>query len=81
MPAGPEALQIFSDNLLQHMPIEREIRDQPLQLGAFFPQLPQLPQFTQPKPRILPLPHIERLLADAYLAADLRDGCSTLHVP
>ncbi len=63
--AGPEALQLFSHDLLQHMAIEREIRHQAFQLGILLTELPQFAQFTEAQPRILALPRVKRLLADA----------------
>src|SRR5215813_4393612 len=63
------------------MPIQREIVHQSLQLGVFLTELPKFPQFTQPQPRIVPLPHIARLLGDPHLPADLRHGRATFRLP
>ena len=59
-PAGPEAVQLCSDELLYPMAIERAIGHQPLQLAVVFPQLPQLPQLAQPQARIFELPRLKR---------------------
>ena len=59
------------------MAIQREIRHQPFQLGIFLSQLPELAQFAQPEPRVLTLPHVERLLADAHRAIDFSNRRST----
>ncbi len=40
-----EALQLFLDNLLQDVPVEAQVRDQPLQLVVLFTQLAQFTQF------------------------------------
>src|SRR3569833_37970 len=66
-----EASELFCDDLLQDVPIEAEIGDQPLQLVVLFAQLTQLPQLVQTEPRILLLPEIKALLTDAVLAAYL----------
>ncbi len=79
--AGPEALQLFSDNLLQHVPIERQIGHEAFQLGILLTELPQFAQFAEAEPRILPLPHVERLLADPHLPADVHHGRAPLHLP
>ncbi len=79
--AGPEALQLFRDDLLQPMPIEREIGHQPLQLRVFFPQLSQLTQLAQSESRILSLPQVERLLTDADLPADVHHSRPALRLP
>lgn len=50
--AGPETLQLFSHDLLQHMAIEREIRHQAFQLGILLTELPQFAQFTEAQPRL-----------------------------
>ena len=38
-----EALQLFCDDLLQDVSVEREIGNQPLQLAIFFPQTAAIP--------------------------------------
>jgi hypothetical protein len=79
--AGPEAVQLFSHDLLQHRAIEREIRHQAFQLGILLTELPQFAQFTEAQPRILALPHVKRLLADADLPAHVHHGRATLCFP
>ena len=51
--AGPEAVQLFSHDLLQHMVIEQEIRHQAFQLGILITELPQFAQFTEASPAYL----------------------------
>jgi hypothetical protein len=41
-PAAAEALQLFCDDLLQDVPVQTEISNQPLQLAVLLAQLPQL---------------------------------------
>lgn len=36
--AGGEALQLFSDDLLEHVPVQREISDQSLELRVLLTQ-------------------------------------------
>jgi len=66
-----EASQLFSDDLLEDVPIEREVRHQLLQFAVFVAQRPQLAHLLQPHAGELLLPPIEALLADAEPAADL----------
>jgi hypothetical protein len=63
------------------MAIEREIRHQAFQLGILLTELPQFAQFTEAQPRILALPHVKRLLADADLPAHVHHGRATLCFP
>lgn len=79
--ADPEAVQIFSRDFLQHLAIEREIRHQAFQLGILLTELPQFSQFTEAQPRILALPHVKRLLADADLPAHIHPSRATLCSP
>jgi hypothetical protein len=48
--ADAEASQLFSDDLLQHVPVQREVRHQLLQLGIVIAQLAQLSQLASPIP-------------------------------
>jgi len=79
--AGPEAVQLFSHDLRQHMVIEREIRHQAFQLGILITELPQFAQFTEAQPRILALLQVKRLLANADLPAHVHPGRATLCFP
>jgi len=79
--AGAEALELFSDDLLQHVAIERQIRHELLQLAVLLAQLPQLSQFTQTYPAVLSLPGVKCLLANPELPADLRRFFSTFRLP
>src|SRR5208337_2818959 len=69
--AGGEALQLSSDDLLQHVSVQRQIRHQPLELGVLLAQLPELAQLAQSQACVLLLPHVVRGFADAVLAAQL----------
>jgi hypothetical protein len=42
-----EASQLFSDDLLEDVPIERQVSDHLLQLAVFVAQRPQLAQLLQ----------------------------------
>src|SRR5208337_2119241 len=69
--AGAEALQLFSDYLLQHVPVQRQIRDQMLELRVLLPQLPEFAQLAQSQPSVLLLPNVVRGFAYAVLAAEV----------
>jgi hypothetical protein len=58
--------------------IEGEIRDDPFQFAVFVAQRPQLAELRQAEPGKLPLPAVERLLADAEPATDLGDFFAAL---
>jgi hypothetical protein len=73
-----EALQLFSHDLLQHVPVQREIGDQAFELAILFAQLPQLTQFVQGQAAVLFLPDLERGFADAVLAANIRHPFAAL---
>ncbi len=75
------SLELFSDNLLQHMSIKREIRHQAFKFGILLTELPQLPQRAQPQSFLLSLPHVKPLLADSHRPTDLGYGCHALRVP
>jgi hypothetical protein len=66
-----EALQLFLHDLLQDMPLQREIRDQVLKLRVLLTQLPELAQLAQAQSRLLLLPNVERGFADPVFAADV----------
>ena len=72
---------MFSHDLLQHVPIQREIRHQAFEFGVLFAQLSQLAQFAQPELGVVPFPHVERLLTDAHLTTHCRDCRPTLRLP
>lgn len=78
---GAEALEFYSDDLLQHVPIERQIRHQPLQLRVLIAHLSQLSQLAQTHTGVLPLPDVTHLLADPQLPADLCDLLSAFGWP
>ena len=63
---------LFFDNFLQDVPIERQIGHQPLQSGVLIPQLPELADLEKPKVAVALLPDVERRLADPHLSADVR---------
>ena len=60
-----EALQLFSDDLLQDVAIEREIRHELFQLAVFVAERSQLADLLEADACELLLPTIEALLADA----------------
>jgi hypothetical protein len=69
----------FSDQLLQRLVIQREIRDQALQPAILVLELPQPPGLIDLEAAVLGFPPVERLLPDAVpttevgrLAARLR---------
>src|SRR5579862_2882027 len=76
-----QASELFCDDLLQDVPIEAQVRDQPLQLVVLFSQLTELPQLVQTQARVLLLPEVEALLTDAMLAADLHYGRTCFSFP
>ena len=79
--AGPEAVPLFSHDLLQPLAIEREIRHHAFQLGLLLTELPELPQFTEAQPRLRARPHVTRLLAEADLPAHVHHGRATRCFP
>jgi len=56
------------------VPIERQVRDDLFQFAVFVTQQSQLSELLQAEPSELLLPPVERLLADAVLAAQLQAG-------
>jgi hypothetical protein len=73
-----EASELFSDNLLQDVPIERQVGDQLLQLRVLVAQRSELPHLGDAQPRKLLFPAIERLLADSQPPTDLGDLLAAL---
>ena len=67
------ASELFSDNLLKHVLVEREIGDELLQFAVLGLELPKAAQLRGADPAVLLLPVVERGLTDAHLAADLFD--------
>jgi hypothetical protein len=53
--------------------VQAQIGDEALELAILLPELTQLAELTEPQGAEALLPPIERLLADAELAADLAD--------
>jgi hypothetical protein len=69
--AVEQALELFSDDLLEHLLVQGEIRHQPAQPGVLLFQLPELPHLRgQQAPELL-LPAVKGLLANAHLAGNL----------
>ena len=68
-----EASELFSDDLLEDVPIESEIRDDLLQLSILVAQRSQLPQLLDSETRKLLLPPIERLPAHPQPPTDFGD--------
>jgi hypothetical protein len=55
-PAVAQALELFSDDLLEHLFVQGEIRHQPAQPGVLLLQLPELPNLGRHQPPELLLP-------------------------
>ena len=72
------AAQLFSDDFLENVPVERQVRDHLFQLAVFVAQRSELAQLRQAKPGELLFPAVERLLADAEPATDLGDFLAAL---
>jgi hypothetical protein len=68
-----EGLNLFSDNLLKDVAIERQVGHDLFQLRILVAQQSQLAELLQAEPAELLLPPVERLLADAEPATDLGD--------
>jgi hypothetical protein len=68
-----EASQLFSDDLLKDVAIERQVGDDALQLAVFVAQRSQLAQLGEPKTGELLLPAVERIFTDAEPATDFGD--------
>ena len=66
---------------LQLCLVERQVGDQPLQLGILLLDLFQPPDLDHAHPGELLLPSVERELGDTELAADLLDRCAGLGLP
>ena len=78
--ADAEVYSFFSHDLLQYVPVQRQVRHQPFEFAVLLAQLPQLAQLAQCQPRVLLLPDVKRGLADPVLAADVGDLLSTLRL-
>ena len=55
------------------MPIQRQIRHEPLEPGVLITQLAQLPHLEQAQVPVPLLPDVERGFADAHLPANIAD--------
>ena len=73
MSRGLGVASSFSNDLLQHMPIQCRIGHQALQPGILVTELPKLAHFEQPEVAIALLPVVVRRLADPHLPAHIRD--------
>ena len=60
------------------MPVQRQIRHQPLELGVFLAQLPKLAQLAQSQAGVLLLPDVVGGLADAMFPAQVGDPGTAL---
>jgi len=67
------ASPLSAQHVLQHRLVQRQVGDQPLELGVLFLQLLQSPDLDDAHPGELLLPPVEGRLGDAELAADLLD--------
>ncbi len=89
--AGRRALPFFSDDILQHRLIQRQLGHQTLELGVLVLELLQPSRLAGLQAAIDPLPAIKRVLRDPHPAAELgarnaefvllqyRKVCSTLN--
>ena len=73
-----EASELFSDDLLENVAVEREIRNDLLQLPILVAQRSQLAELLDAQSRKLFLPAIKRLLADPEPASDFGDLLATV---
>jgi hypothetical protein len=70
-PPGGRASDFFSQGLRQHVLIEREVGDEPLQSTVFLFHLSEPPQFTHALMGVLLFPGVEGLLGDPELATEV----------
>ncbi|AMJ65959.1 hypothetical protein AXW84_11340 [Hymenobacter sp. PAMC 26628] len=62
------------EHILQHLLVEAQVRHELFEMLIFFLQLLEPPQFGHAQTTVLFLPVVVGGLADAHLAAHLRDG-------
>ncbi len=62
---------LFCDDLLQYLPVQRQIGYDPFELAVLFSKLSQFPEFLHSEPGVLLLPAIKSCLTDPKLAAQL----------
>src|SRR5262249_33405502 len=82
--AAPRASDLFSDELLESLVIQREVGDQALQPAVLMFEGAQSPRLVYFEPGVFGLPAVERLLADGVAAAKisaLRAGLRLLQDP
>jgi hypothetical protein len=72
------ASPFFSQHILQHGLVQRQVCDDLLELAILFLELFEPTQLREAQARELPFPGVERLLADSYLAAQLRNRSTGL---
>jgi hypothetical protein len=76
-----EASELFSDNLLQNVAVERQVDDDDLfQLAILIAQRSQLTQLPDAKPCEPLLPPVERLLANPQPSAHFGDLLAGLNL-
>ena len=80
-PAAPGALESLSHAGLQDLLVQRELRDQLLELPVLVAQQRELAQLERADAVVLLPPAIERRLRDPELPADLEDGDAALGLP
>ena len=69
--AADQASELSRDDILQHRLVQRQVSDQPFELGVLFLKLAQALHLRWHQPGILLAPIIVRGLADSCLAAYL----------
>ncbi len=75
------ALELFSEHLLEHVLVEREIGNQRLQFLVLIFELSKSGQPGDAHPGELTFPPVAGLLRDARLATDFGDGCAAFNLP
>src|SRR5215510_11828196 len=79
--AAVPASDLFSEHLLQDVPIEREIPHHALQPRVLLLELLQPPQLGDPEIRVLLLPDVEGRFAHAHLSTNVRNRHARLGLP
>jgi hypothetical protein len=74
-------VNLFSQRLGEHVLVEREIGDEPLQPRILVFELAHAPDFVHAQMPEPLLPNVERRLADPGLAADIADRRPCLRLP
>src|SRR5262249_48781274 len=68
----------FSEQILEHHLVEREVGHEALELRVFLFELPQVPHLADAHAGVFALPDVDGLLADAQTPCDVRHGRARL---